>query len=67
MRSHRLKPSEQTFLDIDFNPRVDGLGRHGELVRLFTNDPRATKRSAVFPLASGVAFYITVKPAERDG
>ena len=63
MRSHRLTPGQQTFLDIDFNPRVDGLGRHGELVRLFTNDRRATDRAATFPLASGVAFYITIKPA----
>jgi hypothetical protein len=67
VRSHRLKPGQQTFLDIDFNPRVDGPGRHGELVRLFTNDRRATNRGATFPLASAVAFYITVDPQRSGG
>lgn len=60
VRSHRLDPGQQTYLDITFIARVDGPGRHGELVRLFTNDRHATKRSARFPLASGVAFFITV-------
>lgn len=60
MRSHRLTPGQQTFLEITFSPRVDGVGRHGELVRLFTNDSHATRRAARFPLASGVAFFIVV-------
>jgi hypothetical protein len=63
VRSHRLDPGQQTELDITLNPRVDGPGRHGELVRLFTNDRHATKRAAVFPLASAVALFITVSPA----
>jgi hypothetical protein len=67
VRSRRLKPGQQTFLDIDFNPRVDGPGRHGALVRQFTNDRHATKRAATFPLASAVAFYITVNPPQRSG
>ncbi len=63
VRSHPLTAGQQTHLDITFNPRVDRPGGHGELVRRFTYDRRSTRRVARFPLASAVAFFITVMPA----
>ena len=61
MRSHRLLPGQQTQLDVTFYTRVDGIGRHGEIVRLFTNDPVATRAISSFPLKTEVAFFITVR------
>ncbi len=46
---------------ITYRPGVDGPGRHGELVRLFTNDRRASARTPDFPLSSGIIFFITVR------
>jgi hypothetical protein len=43
VRSRRLSPGQQTQLDVTFYTAVDGPGRHGEIVRLFTNDPIATR------------------------
>lgn len=60
VRSHRLSPGQQTQIDVTFYTRIDGPGRHGEIVRLFTNDPVATRAITSFPLKTEVAFYITV-------
>ena len=61
VRSHRLAPGEQTRLDVTFYTRVDGPGRHGEGIRLFTNDSQTTRRARLRPLASEVAFFISVR------
>ncbi len=47
-------------MDVTFYTRVDGPGRHGEVVKVISNDTDATRRARLWPLASEVAFFITV-------
>ena len=60
MRSRRLKPGQQTQLDVTFYTRVDGPGRHGEIVRLYTNHDPTPDQFFKRPLKTEVAFFITV-------
>ena len=61
MRSHRLAPGQQTQLDVTFYTAVDGPGKHGEIIRLYTNDRRATALFLRRPLRTEVAFFISVR------
>jgi hypothetical protein len=62
VRSRRLTAGQQTHLETTFYTRIDGPGRHGEVVAINSNDDRATRRAARYPLASEIAFFITTKP-----